>query len=109
VLFPEGTRSPDGKLQAIKPGFCAIAKRAGVPLVPVAMDGSYDAWPRKRRFPRRSVIHVQFGQPLAPAEIEPLSDEELVREVERRLHACFEKACQDRRRASGGQRVKPAS
>ena len=52
LLFPEGTRTPDGEVHAIKPGFCAIARRAAVPLVPVALDGAFDAWPRQRRFPR---------------------------------------------------------
>ncbi len=99
LLFPEGTRTPDGNVHAIKPGFCAIARRGGVPLVPVAMDGSFDAWPRQRRVPGRSVIHVQFGPAIEPAEIDRLTDEQLVAEVERRIRECHAKARRQRLRA----------
>jgi 1-acyl-sn-glycerol-3-phosphate acyltransferase len=100
LLFPEGTRTPDGEVHAIKPGFCAIARRAGVPLVPVALDGAFDAWPRQRRFPRRSVIHVCWGEPIGPMEIEKLSDNELVAEVERRIRDCHDAARRGRLRAA---------
>ena len=88
LLFPEGTRTRDGEVQALKPGFCALARRAEVPLVPVAMDGAFDAWPRQRGFPQPATIHVQFGEPIRPAEVKLLSDEQLVQEVEKRIRAC---------------------
>jgi 1-acyl-sn-glycerol-3-phosphate acyltransferase len=99
LLFPEGTRTPDGEVHAIKPGFCAVARRAGVPIVLVALDGAFDAWPRGRTLPRRSVVHVQFADPLTPAEIAALTDEQLVAEVERRLRACHAAARGSRLRA----------
>jgi len=105
LLFPEGTRTADGEVQSMKPGFCAIARRAGVPLVPVALDGSFQAWPRNQRFPRRSVIRVQFGEPIEPAAIQAMSDEELLGEVERRIRACHEQARRDRQQ---GWKHKPA-
>src|SRR6185369_6071241 len=37
LLFPEGTRTPDGDVRPLKPGFCAIARRCGLPLVPMAL------------------------------------------------------------------------
>jgi 1-acyl-sn-glycerol-3-phosphate acyltransferase len=99
LLFPEGTRTPDGEVHAMKPGFCAIARRAGVPLVPVALDGAFDAWPRQRTLPRPEVVHVRWGQPIWPAEIEALDDEALVAEVERRIRECHALARQSRHRA----------
>jgi 1-acyl-sn-glycerol-3-phosphate acyltransferase len=89
LIFPEGTRTRDGELAPLKAGFCAIARRANVPLVPVAVAGAFEAWPRSRRLPRRSVLRVCFGPPLWPADIEPLDDEALddealVAEIERR-------------------------
>jgi 1-acyl-sn-glycerol-3-phosphate acyltransferase len=92
LIFPEGTRTPDGEVAPLKAGFSALAKRARVPLVPVAIDGAFDAWPRTRRFPRRATIQIQFGQPLRPEDIADLSDRELVAEVERRIRACHEQA-----------------
>jgi 1-acyl-sn-glycerol-3-phosphate acyltransferase len=102
LLFPEGTRTPDGRVHPIKPGFCAVARRARVPIVPAAMDGAFDAWPRTRRFPRRAVIHVQFGDAIEPPEIERLSDDQLVAEIERRIRDCHARARSARLRASGG-------
>lgn len=101
LLFPEGTRTPDGLVHAIKPGFCAVARRAGVPVVPVALDGAFDAWPRHCRRPRTAVIHLDFGDPIGPAEIERMSDDALVAEVERRIRDCHARARHARRVAAG--------
>lgn len=108
LLFPEGTRTPNGEVQSMKPGFCAIARRAAVPLVPVALDGAYDAWPRQRAFPRRAAIHVQFGTPITPQEIALWTDEQLVAEVERRIRDCHALARGGRQRASGRKLASPA-
>ena len=99
LLFPEGTRTPDGEVHEIKPGFCAIARRAKVPLIPVAIDGAFDAWPRERRLPRTSVVHIHWGEPIAPHMIEQLDDRQLVAEVQRRVNACHTAARQSRLRA----------
>jgi 1-acyl-sn-glycerol-3-phosphate acyltransferase len=101
LLFPEGTRTRDGEVQKIKPGFCVIARRARVPLVPVAMAGAFEAWPRQRKFPRPTVIHVEFGEPIPPEAVESMSDEQLVGEVERRIRACHAEARSHRERAIG--------
>ncbi len=101
LLFPEGTRTKDGEVHALKPGFCALARRAEVPLVPVAMDGAFDAWPRQRKFPRPAVIHVQFGEPIHPEHVKLLSDEQLLLEVETRIRECHALARRTRRRAAG--------
>jgi len=97
LIFPEGTRTSDSEVAALKPGFCSLAKRSGVPLVPVAVDGAFDSWPRWRRYPRRSLIHVAFGPPLLPEQTEALSDEELIDEVERRIRECHATARAGRR------------
>ncbi len=101
LLFPEGTRTPDGEVHPIKPGFCAVARRAGVPILPVAIDGAWNAWPRQQKFPRRAVVHVQFGDLIEPAEIQRLSDDELTVEVERRIRECHAQARKQRLLASG--------
>jgi 1-acyl-sn-glycerol-3-phosphate acyltransferase len=88
LIFPEGTRTNDGEVSPLKPGFVALARRARVPLLPVGMDGAYDAWPRKLRLPRLAKIYVWFGEPITPEMIADLSDEELVQELERRIREC---------------------
>lgn len=88
LLFPEGTRTEDGWVAPLKPGFCALARRAKVPLLPVALDGAFTAWPRWQKYPRRAMIQVQIGEPIWPEQVAKLSDEELVAEVRRRLVQC---------------------
>lgn len=61
LIFPEGTRTNDGNLQEGKPGVAMIAVQAGVPCIPVYIDGSYRAWSRGRLFPRFCKIHVWYG------------------------------------------------
>jgi len=100
LIFAEGTRSPDGEVQPLKPGFCAIARRSAVPLIPAAMDGAFDAWPRHARFPKRSVIHVAFGPPLQPNEVAQMNDAQLMAEMERRIRACHAQCRQGRLQAS---------
>ncbi len=95
------------KCTPIKPGFCAVARRAGVPILPVAMDGAFDAWPRQRKLPRRAVIHVQFGDPIEVEAIKQMDDPQLVAEVERRIRDCHARARRGRLRASG--RARPAT
>jgi 1-acyl-sn-glycerol-3-phosphate acyltransferase len=101
LMFPEGTRTPNGEVQPLKPGFTVLAKRAGLPLFPLAVDGTFDAWPRQQRLPSPAVIHVQFGDPIEPHLVASLSDEELVREVERRIRDCHQRARQARQLAAG--------
>ena len=64
ALFPEGTRTEDGALRPLKRGFSMFAKRAGVPVVPVWIEGTFAAWPRQRRLPRPfGRVEVRFGPP----------------------------------------------
>jgi 1-acyl-sn-glycerol-3-phosphate acyltransferase len=98
LIFPEGTRTRDGEVAALKPGFSALAKRAGVPLMPVAIEGAYQAWPRRQLLPRVSTIHIQFGEPLLPAAAATFDERQLVAEIERRIRACHVLARQSRKR-----------
>ncbi len=69
-LFPEGLRSFDGRLGEFKKGFGILAKETGAKLVPVVLEGAYEAWPRTSRFPRRHAITVRFGKPISVARAE---------------------------------------
>jgi 1-acyl-sn-glycerol-3-phosphate acyltransferase len=85
LIFPEGTRTPDGYVGELKPGFLALARRAQVPLLPVTIDGAFDAWPKRNLLPWLAVIHVRFAQPLSPDEMSQLDDDALLAEVDRRM------------------------
>ena len=88
LIFPEGTRTRDGEMLSLRPGFCAVARRSRVPLIPVGLDGAYQAWPRTSFFPRLGRLAVVIGRPIAPEEIETMSDETLIEELEKRIRAC---------------------
>jgi long-chain acyl-CoA synthetase len=70
LIFPEGTRTRDGKMQEFKGGAAKLAIDADVPIIPVHIDGAWDIFPphRKRpkvfRFGRRYLIKISFGEPM---------------------------------------------
>jgi 1-acyl-sn-glycerol-3-phosphate acyltransferase len=88
LIFPEGTRTRDGEVGHLKPGFLALARRSKVPLLPMAIDGAYDSWPKRNLLPGLAVIHIRFAQPLSPEEVAQLDDESLLSEVDRRIREC---------------------
>jgi len=65
ILYPEGTRSPDGHMQAFKAGAGLFAIELGVPVVPANIEGTYRILPKGRFMPRSSPLTVRFGQALA--------------------------------------------
>jgi 1-acyl-sn-glycerol-3-phosphate acyltransferase len=69
LLFPEGTRSPDGELQPARSGIGLIVVRSTAPVVPVRIFGSFNAWGRSRRLPRPTRIQIKYGQPLTFADL----------------------------------------
>jgi 1-acyl-sn-glycerol-3-phosphate acyltransferase len=94
LIFPEGTRTLDGQVGPLKPGFCALARRGRVPILPVAVDGAFDAWPRSSRFPRFTKLRTCFGPLIPLAQIDAMPDEQLIEEVRQRILACHREARQ---------------
>jgi len=86
MFFPEGTRSKTREMRAFKPGAFEIAKRARVPILPVALDGTGDALP-KRGFVLRGfhAIRVRVLDPIAPAQFAAMSVAKLTRHVRQRI------------------------
>lgn len=68
LLFPEGSRSPDGWLQRFRSGAARLCVEHGLPAVPIAVRGSFGAMPRGRGWPRpgRAAVSVRYGPPLQP-------------------------------------------
>jgi len=92
LIFPEGTRSTDGEIARFRRGVALIAARAGVPVIPVYLDGAHDALPKGALLPQRRAVSVSFGAPLeahdnccGAAFADAIRDEVLaLREVRRR-------------------------
>ena len=71
LLFPEGTRSPDGRLRAFKDGAFRLAHEAGVPLVPVVVTGTFDALPKHGHALRQRMrAEVRVLDPLRPGDFD---------------------------------------
>lgn len=63
-LFPEGTRSPDGRLYRGKTGPVRLATRTGAPIVPIGLIGTREVMHPHRHVPRRAPVFVRFGRPM---------------------------------------------
>lgn len=74
VVFPEGGRSPDGGLQHFYPGAFRFALATGTPVVPVTIDGGFEAWPLQRRLPRPHPIRITYHPPVTAADLPPSTD-----------------------------------
>lgn len=88
ALFPEGTRSRDGELAPLKSGIAVLAARAHVPIIPAAVAGTFEAWPRDRRLPRRHPICVDYGRTITPEEYAGASSEALTELIRLRILEC---------------------
>ncbi len=68
MLFPEGERSIDGPPKVFKKGAAILSTHLRVPIVPVAIEGAYEVWPRgKKFFQALHPVKMAFGDPIYPA------------------------------------------
>lgn len=93
LIFPEGSLSCDGELQVFKKGVAILARELQIPIVPVAIDGSFDAWSKVGDGIRLKPISITFGQPLMPPSTH--GDHELSREQLDREYARFTQQIRD--------------
>jgi 1-acyl-sn-glycerol-3-phosphate acyltransferase len=68
LMFPEGTRTRTGAIAPLHGGPVTLAVRAGVPIVPLVIDGAFEAWPRTCLLPRPCRIRVAWGRPVMPQD-----------------------------------------
>lgn len=66
VLYPEGERSIDGTPKTFKKGAAILSIHLQVPIVPVAIEGFHDAWPRGKAFQKFAPLQIRFGDPIVP-------------------------------------------
>lgn len=68
-IYPEGQRSFDGHLHEFKKGAAILATELRLPIVPVALDGTYRIWPRQSRSLRLAKVRIRFGEPIDPKKM----------------------------------------
>lgn len=65
ILFPEGTRTSDGKLQPARSGIGLVVAKSAAPVVPVRVFGTFEAYGRNHKLPRPKRIAVKYGLPMS--------------------------------------------
>jgi long-chain acyl-CoA synthetase len=95
VLYPEGERSIDGTPRVFKKGAAILSIHMQVPIVPVAIEGFYEVWPRgKKFFQQISSLKMVFGKPIFPPPESQASEtayEKLTAELKTRIVTMWEK------------------
>jgi long-chain acyl-CoA synthetase len=94
ILYPEGERSIDGTPKIFKKGAAILSVHLQVPIVPVAIEGFYDAWPRNKPFKGFAPLEIVFGDPIYPpaeAEASEAVYEELTAGLKARIVEIWEK------------------
>ena len=89
MMFPEGARTFDGEMVPLLPGTASIARRTQVPLVPVGIDGAFQAWPRTKPFPKLGKVVVCVDRPIPFSEYGSLTDEQVTELLRERIHVRF--------------------
>jgi long-chain acyl-CoA synthetase len=100
VLYPEGERSDTGKPTVFRKGAAILSIHEQAPIVPVAIEGFYDAWPRHQKWPKLANLRLVFGKPIVPPPVSEASEaayEKLTAELKERVVAMW----QELRRAEG--------
>jgi long-chain acyl-CoA synthetase len=103
MLYPEGERSIDGKPRIFKKGAAILAIHLQVPIVPVAIEGFHDAWPRGKSFQGFKPLKMKFGDPINPppeSEASEAAYEKLTAEVKARIVGMWEELRRDEPTAS---------
>jgi len=87
LLFPEGTRSRDGKINQFKKGAILLSKKARLPIVPAYIEGSFESLPRSRYVPRRKKISLLLGEVVQywDEAYANMNDEDASRDLEERV------------------------
>jgi 1-acyl-sn-glycerol-3-phosphate acyltransferase len=92
AVFPEGTRSSDGQLQAFKKGAVHLAMELGLPVVPLGVAADPLTLPRNPGLIRPGVVHVEVGQPISTSEWTADQAEQRIAEVRAAVSHCQRRA-----------------
>ncbi|MBF0099452.1 MAG: 1-acyl-sn-glycerol-3-phosphate acyltransferase [Desulfobacterales bacterium] len=93
IIFPEGTRTGNGKMQPFKSGIVWLARESKIPLLPVGIQGAFEAYPRSQSLPnfkfRRNHIHLQFGNPIITdsTEFQNQTDQTILHFLQKKIEA----------------------
>ena len=87
-IFPEGGRTESGEIGPMQPGVALVVRRAGVPIVPVAIDGSYQAWPKGKKYFHRHPIRMVYGPPI---DVTGMKSDQILKMIDHHIRTLFER------------------
>ena len=99
LIFPEGTRSPNGHLQEFKAGAILLAIKSGVPIVPLGFNGSYEILPRGSFLAKNGIITLRLGPPLPTAHFKAKDKEYLLQQLRNEVAKLLEAQYQPEEKA----------
>jgi 1-acyl-sn-glycerol-3-phosphate acyltransferase len=88
-IYPEGSRTEDGKIAPLLKGIALVIRKSGVPVVPVAIAGSFEAWPKGHTIFHASPVRVVYGQPMNLAD---LDEDEIIKRLNAAIRELFVQA-----------------
>jgi 1-acyl-sn-glycerol-3-phosphate acyltransferase len=80
-LFPEATRTEDGKIALLKPGFGLLCRRGNAVLVPTVIDGAFECWPRDKKFFTRGSIIISYGKTINFEELKQMDNGQIAEKI----------------------------
>jgi len=99
IIYPEGTRSPDGNMIEFKRGVLLLLKRVKPTVLPMGVDGTFEAWPRGRKLPKlRGDVVCVCGEPISGEELAKLDSAEALSA----MRAAVSKAHEEAKRIRAG-------
>ena len=87
LIYPEGTRTPDGRIGQLQDGYVMLARRGRATILPCVIDGANEAWPRTAKFARPGRINIALGEPITPEQMKANGRQWVAKEVDRRMVA----------------------
>ncbi|WP_028580438.1 lysophospholipid acyltransferase family protein [Desulfogranum japonicum] len=91
LIFPEGTRTPDGKMADFKAGAILLAIKAGVPVVPLAFINSYNILPKGKLLANSGTVTIRIGSPIATDHYQSKDKQALTRELQQKVQLLHDK------------------
>lgn len=108
IVYPEGERTPHGRMQPFRPGVSLLIKKVETPIIPIGIAGAYDAWPIWRNYPipaplflpaGRGTIAVSIGKPFHSRDLAGLSREQMLDRLFAEVQAAQQRAERLRRKS----------
>ncbi|HZN64866.1 MAG TPA: lysophospholipid acyltransferase family protein [Tepidisphaeraceae bacterium] len=87
-IFPEGSRTETGEIGPMLPGAALVVRRAGVPVVPAAIVGSYEAWPKGKKMYRRHPVRIAYGPPI---DLKGLKPDQIMAAMDQAIRTLFDR------------------